>query len=150
MNHKGYLFLGKSESGKSTLSQKMSRVSILGSDESNIITEKNKEYYALSTPFGSFKKRVVVPQKIEAPLERVFLLEKEFLRPTWKEHLIDRDMLWQFLVTGQTKYPKAELSLYAKYNAMVNTFANKCEAYILHHNMASTPEQVKEVITDES
>lgn len=145
-----YLFFGDSGAGKTTIAEKLGTRFRRGSDEANIVLKKECSYVAYATPFTSFKEQLISPGNVQAPLKRVFLLEKEYSRPSWKEKMSDRDLLWKFLVTGQTTPPKAMPSLYAKYGAMVNTFANECEPFILHHNLSDDPEMLQQVIADGS
>ena len=68
---KGFLFAGRSGSGKSTIASLASKETVLN-DETIIVEKRNGDFWVRSTPFnGNFKSK----KNSSAPLKAIFLLE---------------------------------------------------------------------------
>ncbi|MCM8780517.1 MAG: hypothetical protein NC908_01145 [Candidatus Omnitrophica bacterium] len=74
-NNYGYVFVGPSESGKTTLARLSSKDKIVLTDETAAIVKTDGNYYVWSTPFiGEFGQ---VKQNMASPVKAVYFIKKD-------------------------------------------------------------------------
>ncbi len=73
-DNQGYIFIGPSSSGKTTLAKKIKGFSVL-SDELVIVRRLKERFYIFSTPFGGEYRAKV--KNLSVPLKKVFFLKRQ-------------------------------------------------------------------------
>ncbi len=144
-----YIFSGVSESGKSTVAQKLNCIMIPINDEKNVL-EFTDRGVRVSTHFLKDEddpKEYLVNENVEGYLKAFFFLLKEFEKTSYIEQINEKTYVWKMLLTCAGPPPtKKEDHLFSNYLEVIDRLTDLVPFYNFYHNLNDPPEYIAELL----
>lgn len=132
LNEKGFLFLGESEAGKSTISQKLNVKATITNDDKNFIEFKDSAAIFYSAPVNRDRAHFATEGE-KGLLTAIFLLNKEWEKESYIEKYEDKTALWPLIIRS-APFPERN-ELFNPYYKLVDRFLDSFNFYKFYHNL---------------
>ncbi len=139
INKKGFLFLGDSESGKSTVSQKFNNNALITNDDKNFVEFKGFDTLFYSAPVNKEKPHFATEGE-KGFLSAVFLLNKEWEKDSYIEKCEDKTVLWPLIIRS-APFPERN-ELFHPYYRLIDRFLDSSSFYKFYHNLKEPVDSV--------
>jgi len=143
-----FLFVGKSKTGKSTITRKLDSIITGINDDMNILKFK-KEGIEVSSFFLRSENpgfHYLINEEAKGILKAVLFPKMEFIKDSHIEKIDDRGHIWKTLLTCVAPPLKGEDELFPNYLSMLEKLMDSVPFFNIHHNLNDSPEFIAELL----